>query len=65
MTTVATSGTCDVDKVLGTLEAGKIADAVVVKGNPLDDIDSLANRDNILLVFKDGKVASNRGAFAV
>lgn len=56
---------CGLDHVLGTLEAGKIADVVVIKGNPLDDIDSLANHDNILLVLQDGRVASNRGAFAL
>lgn len=56
---------CGVDDVLGTLEAGKIADVVVAKGNPLDDIDSLADHDNILLVLKEGKVASNRGEFAL
>jgi imidazolonepropionase-like amidohydrolase len=56
---------CGVDDVLGTLEAGKIADVVVARGNPLDDIDSLADHDNILLVLKEGKVASNRGEFAL
>ena len=29
------------DDRLGTLEAGKIADVVVVEGNPLDDLDAL------------------------
>ncbi len=28
---------------LGTLEAGKLADVVVVRGNPLDDLDALSN----------------------
>ena len=56
---------CDVADSLGTLEAGKLADVVVVKGDPLADIDSLADKDNILLVLKEGKTASNRGGYTV
>jgi len=41
---------------VGTLEAGKLADVVVVKTNPIQDIRSLENNDNIALVMKDGKV---------
>ncbi|QTD40867.1 amidohydrolase family protein [Sporosarcina sp. Te-1] len=41
---------------LGTLEAGKLADLIIVKGNPLDDIHSLADNDVIQVVVKDGKV---------
>lgn len=41
------------DKV-GTLEANKLADIVIVKGNPLEDIYSLADHETIAHVFKDG-----------
>ncbi|MBB4823301.1 imidazolonepropionase-like amidohydrolase [Sporosarcina luteola] len=41
---------------LGTLETGKLADLIIVKGNPLEDIHSLANNDVIQVVVKDGKV---------
>jgi len=44
---------------LGTLEQGKLADLIVVKGNPLDDIDSLANNDTVQVVMKDGKIEKN------
>jgi len=37
--------------VLGTVEAGKLADLVVVDGNPLENI---SNIRNIKMVFKDG-----------
>jgi imidazolonepropionase-like amidohydrolase len=38
---------------LGTLEAGKIADVLIVDGNPLQDITAL---QNVQLVLKDGQV---------
>ncbi|NMP22464.1 metal-dependent hydrolase family protein [Sulfobacillus harzensis] len=41
---------------LGTLEAEKLADLVVVRQNPLDNIKSLADRENIALVMKDGQL---------
>jgi imidazolonepropionase-like amidohydrolase len=43
---------------LGTLEKGKLADCVVLRQNPLSDIDSLAHLDNIYLVFKEGELIS-------
>ena len=55
---------CDLGDKLGTLEEGKLAD-VVVKGDPLADIDSLADHDNILLVLKEGRAASNRGEYSL
>jgi imidazolonepropionase-like amidohydrolase len=42
---------------LGVLEAGKLADVVAVRGDPLADIDSLADPRHIRLVIKDGRVA--------
>jgi len=41
---------------VGTLEAGKLADVVIAKTNPIQDIRSLENNDNIALVMKDGRV---------
>ncbi len=45
---------------LGTLEAGKRADVIVVEGNPLEDVGCLYEPDNILVVLKDGRVESTR-----
>ncbi len=42
---------------LGTLQAGKIADVVAVRGDPLENIDSLADPAQIRLVIKDGRIA--------
>lgn len=47
------------DKV-GTLEKGKFADLVMVKKDPLVNISSLSDCDNILMVMKDGKIFKNR-----
>jgi imidazolonepropionase-like amidohydrolase len=43
---------------LGTLESGKLADVLVVKGNPDDDIRQLAN---VELVFRDGYLVVEGG----
>jgi imidazolonepropionase-like amidohydrolase len=44
----------------GTLEKGKVADLVVVKGNPLKDVRLLQSPENILVVMKDGEVEVDR-----
>jgi len=40
-----------IDDKLGSIENGKIADLIAVKGNPIDDISIL---ENVELVIKDG-----------
>jgi imidazolonepropionase-like amidohydrolase len=41
---------------LGTLEAGKLADLILVNGDVLADVAILTDRERILLVMKDGQV---------
>ena len=43
---------------LGTLEPGKVADLLVVSGNPLENLRVLADRRNIRLVFKEGQIVA-------
>ena len=45
--------------ILGTVEEGKLADIVISKYNPLDDIHTLEDNDNIVVVLKDGVVEKN------
>jgi imidazolonepropionase-like amidohydrolase len=47
---------------LGTLEPGKIADLVVVAGDPLSDISVLRDIGKIRLVLKGGEIAADRRA---
>ena len=50
---------CGLDKEIGTVQVGKIADLVVVDGDPLKDITVLQDKTRIKLVMKEGKVYSN------
>jgi imidazolonepropionase-like amidohydrolase len=43
-------------KIIGTVEAGKEADLLVVEGNPLDDISVLTNHKKIAYVIKGGQI---------
>jgi len=47
---------------LGTLEPGKLADVVISRCDPLADIGALADVDNIVTVFKDGRIVKDRRA---
>lgn len=48
------------DGPLGVIEAGAYADLIIVRGNPLDDLDLVADPDaNFDLIMKDGKIYKN------
>jgi imidazolonepropionase-like amidohydrolase len=51
---------CGTEADLGTVETGKFADLIVVRGDPLADISVLREAKNIALVIKNGQVAANR-----
>ena len=46
------------DSWMGTLEAGKVADLIVIDSHPLDDLRILADKKHLQFVMKDGKVVS-------
>ena len=59
-TTKTASACLDWEDQVGTIEAGKLADIVITKTNPLQDIRSLENQENILVVMKEGKIVKDR-----
>jgi imidazolonepropionase-like amidohydrolase len=44
------------EKELGTIEKGKLADLVVVEGNPLDDIGILLKPERVRVVMRGGRI---------
>ena len=50
------------DQEIGTIEQGKLADLILIDGNPLDDIAVLEDPDRILRVVQKGKIV--KGALA-
>ena len=48
---------CGVGAELGTVEAGKLADLIVVAANPLEDI---TNVRRLQLVLKEGRIVSDK-----
>jgi imidazolonepropionase-like amidohydrolase len=48
------------ERDLGTVEQGKLADLVVVAGDPLADVTILQDPERIGLVIKGGEIAANR-----
>jgi len=45
---------------IGTIEMGKLADVIVVDGNPLDNIAVLQDAANVVFVMRDGQVFKDR-----
>ncbi|MCH7736043.1 MAG: amidohydrolase family protein [Chloroflexi bacterium] len=53
---------CGVGPVLGTVEPGKLADLIVVDGNPLAEIENLRK---LQLVLKEGRVVADHRGYGV
>jgi len=48
------------EKDLGTIEAGKLADIIAVDGDPLKNIRCLQEKKNIRIVMKEGRIYADR-----
>ena len=44
---------------LGTITPGKIADLLIVNGDPSENISVLADKDNLQVIMKEGKYYKN------
>jgi imidazolonepropionase-like amidohydrolase len=44
---------------IGTIEEGKLADLLVVEGNPLEDISVLQDENNLKIIMKSGRSVKN------
>lgn len=58
--TKTASEVCRLDSRIGTLEPGKLADLLVVDGDPLDDISILQDKSRLSLIMKEGSVYVDR-----
>jgi imidazolonepropionase-like amidohydrolase len=52
---------CGLENEIGTIEKGKLADIIIVDGNPVKDIKVLQDKSKIKMVMKEGKIEANRG----
>jgi len=59
-TTRVASEAIGLEKSIGTLEKGKLADLIILDGDPLTDITLLQKKELIKLVMKEGKIAVKR-----
>ena len=41
---------------IGSVEPNKLADLIVLEGNPLKNLRALQNQDNLKVIMKDGRV---------
>ena len=51
--TINAASVCDLENELGSIEEGKIADIIIVKDNPLEDLESLLN---VQMVIHNGEI---------
>ncbi len=52
---------CGLENEIGTIEKGKLADILLVDGDPLKDIKVLQDKSKIKMVMKEGKIEVKRG----
>ena len=52
---------CGLENEIGTIEKGKLADMIIVDGDPVKDIKVLQDKNKIKMVMKEGKIEVNRG----
>ena len=51
---------CGLENEIGTIEKGKLADIIIVDGNPVRDIKVLQDKRKIRMVMKEGKIEAKK-----
>jgi imidazolonepropionase-like amidohydrolase len=51
---------CGLENQIGTIEKGKLADIIIVDGDPLKDIKVLQDKNKVKMVMKEGKIEVKR-----
>jgi len=59
-TTINAARAIKLDKIIGSIEVGKIADLIMVNGQPDKDVKILQKKENIEIVMKEGKIEVDR-----
>lgn len=57
--TIEAAKALEIDDKVGSIEAGKCADMIMVEKNPLKDISHLENPNNVLMVIQDGNIVKD------
>ncbi len=57
--TKTAAGVLGLEQEIGTIEAGKRADLLVVQGDPLQDIQLLCDQEKICMILQDGRVVKD------
>ena len=52
---------CNLGGKIGTIEAGKLADIIVVDGDPLEDVTILQDLEKIKMVMRNREIEVDRG----
>ena len=47
------------DNIIGSIKEDKMADIIIIKGNPLENIKILNDRDSIVFIMKSGNIVKN------
>jgi imidazolonepropionase-like amidohydrolase len=55
---------CGMLRDIGSIEAGKLADLLILKDDPTRDAEVLCNTENIRCIVTDGRLTVEEGRFA-
>ena len=55
---------CGMERDIGSIEEGKLADLLVLKDDPTKDVNVLYDTDNIKCIITDGRLTVEDGRFA-